>query len=241
MLIINADDFGLRKMATKNILTCFENNRITSTSAMVYMENSERAAELAVCRNLDVGLHVNFTHSFTSRMPSSKLRESQRKIIEFLSKGKYRFMFYNPVLRDDFKYVYNTQYEEFVRLYGRMPTHVDGHRHMHLCTNMLIDNIIADGMKVRRNFSFAPGEKNLLNRGYRKLVDTWLKSRYRCTDLFFSLSPVNNRIKFKNNVELARSYVVEIMVHPEIKEELEYIMSNEYIQIIDGIDRRGFI
>ena len=232
--IINADDFGSNKVATQNILTCFENYRITSTSAMVFMEDSERAAYLARDRKLNVGLHVNFTHGFTGHIPSSKLRESQRKIIAFLSKGKYWFLVYNPALRDEFKFVYDAQYEEFVRLYGRMPTHVDGHRHMHLCTNMLVDKIIAEGTKVRRNFSFALGEKNPFNLGYRKLVDTWLKRRYRCTDFFFSISPINKPSRMKMIIELAKSYVVEMMVHPEKEEEQNYIMSKEYMYIFNN-------
>jgi YdjC-like protein len=47
MLIINADDWGRSRAETDNALTCHDEGRITSASAMVYMEDSERAAELA--------------------------------------------------------------------------------------------------------------------------------------------------------------------------------------------------
>ena len=59
---------------------------------------------------------------------------------------------------------------------------------MHLCANLLLSNLIPAGMKIRRNFSFWPGEKSWLNRAYRSLVDRWLARRYRLTDYFFDLT-----------------------------------------------------
>ena len=58
---------------------------------------------------------------------------------------------------------------------------------MHLCANLLVSNLIPAGMKVRRNFSFLPGEKSWLNRAYRYLVDRWLARRYCLADYFFDL------------------------------------------------------
>ena len=65
MLIINADDWGRSVAETDAALRCYKEGRITSVSAMVFMEDSERAAELAKENELDVGLHLNFTDKFT--------------------------------------------------------------------------------------------------------------------------------------------------------------------------------
>ena len=67
MLIINADDFGRSVAETDAALRCYIAGRITSVSAMVFMADSERAAELAKENELDVGLHLNFTERFTGR------------------------------------------------------------------------------------------------------------------------------------------------------------------------------
>lgn len=61
MLIVNADDLGRSKTATDNALSCYARQRITSASAMVFMEDSERAAEGARASGIDVGLHINFS------------------------------------------------------------------------------------------------------------------------------------------------------------------------------------
>ena len=67
MLIINADDWGRSLVETDAVLRCYQEGRITSVSAMVFMEDSERAAELAKDNELDVVLHVNFAGVFTGR------------------------------------------------------------------------------------------------------------------------------------------------------------------------------
>ena len=53
MLIINADDFGRSVGETNAALECYIAGRITSVSAMVFMADSERAAELALSRRSD--------------------------------------------------------------------------------------------------------------------------------------------------------------------------------------------
>jgi len=63
MLIINADDLGRSVVETDAALRCYSAGRITSVSAMVFMSDSERAAELANGNGLDVGLHLNFSIS----------------------------------------------------------------------------------------------------------------------------------------------------------------------------------
>ena len=232
MLIINADDWGRNRAATDNIILCFKSRRITSASAMLFMEDSQRAAELGLEHGLDAGLHLNFTIKFSKNVKWSKLYESQQRIASFLNISKYCSILYNPLLKKDFHYVFNAQYDEYVRLYKKAPTHIDGHHHMHLCTNMLVDRLIPKGSKVRRNFSFFSGEKTILNRFYRNIIDKILMRRYTCTDYFFSIWPPWQTELMRRIVNLAKSQNVELMMHPERKKEFEYLMSDEYFRII---------
>ncbi len=73
MLIVNGDDFGPSAAETDAALRCYRSARLTSVSAMVFMADSERAADLARENELDVGLHLNFTDRFTSGRVASKL------------------------------------------------------------------------------------------------------------------------------------------------------------------------
>src|ERR1700712_1642420 len=64
LLIVNADDYGHDRSATDLTIECFEHRRLSSATAMVYMEDSERAAALANEHDLPTGLHINFTEPF---------------------------------------------------------------------------------------------------------------------------------------------------------------------------------
>ena len=57
------------------------------------------------------------------------------------------------------EYAYRRQVEEYERLYGGPPSRIDGHHHMHLCADMLIDRVIPAGIRVRRNLSFFEGSE----------------------------------------------------------------------------------
>jgi predicted glycoside hydrolase/deacetylase ChbG (UPF0249 family) len=145
----------------------------------------------------------------------------------FLRSSKYALLLYHPGLRQAFQHVFDRQVEEFNRLYGRPPSRVDGHHHLHLCTNMLWDGIIPRGMRVRRSFSFFPGEKGMVNRGYRRWVDGFLVRRYVLTDYFFSLSQQLRWRHLDRVAQLAARSDVELMVHPRNREESEFLMGGD--------------
>ena len=104
MLIITADDYGKTKHATDSILTCHAGRHITSASAMVFMEDSERAAVLALIAGLEVGLHLNYTVPFNSGSIPSKLRDHHNRVISYLNAYKLNQMLFNPFLRNSFHY-----------------------------------------------------------------------------------------------------------------------------------------
>ena len=241
MLIINADDLGRSVAETDAALRCYRGGRITSVSAMVFMQDSERAARLVKGYELDdVGLHLNFSEEFTDKNCSETLKEAQGRIIRFLTRSKYAQLLYNPFLRETFAYSYHAQVEEFVRLFEKSPSHIDGHHHMHLCANLLLSNLIPTGMKLRRNFSFWPGEKSFVNRAYRGLVDCWLARRHRLPDYFFDLTQCIQEKKLERVVALAKSKNVELMTHPVLRTEANYLMSDELQVILQRLEIGGY-
>lgn len=238
MLIINADDWGRNKTVTDNTVRCFLSGRVTSASAMVFMADSERALRLAQDHGLDTGLHLNFTLAFDGHARFAKLVSSQQRIASFLRMSKYCSLLYNPSLRNDFEYVYKCQYEEYMRLCHKEPTHIDGHHHMHLCTNMLVNRLIPEGTKVRRSFSGFLNKKSLLNRSYRNIVDWILVRRYKCADMFFSITPPQDIERLQRIISLSRSKNVELMVHPEREDDISCLLSDKFSQMLAEI-RRG--
>jgi predicted glycoside hydrolase/deacetylase ChbG (UPF0249 family) len=205
---------------------------------MTFMRDSSRAAEVAMENNLPVGLHLNFVESFSGDKVTEWLKTQHRLVSRYLTARKLNQAVFNPLLRNAFEYVFQSQWDEFSRLFGREPTRIDGHHHMHLCMNMLVSGRYPKGIKIRRNFTFRPGEKDVFNRLYRSLIDQWLISRFKSTDYFFSINPICRK-RLRRMVKLARSADVELMVHPELDDEYRYLMSEEWAHRMSGKRSRG--
>lgn len=241
MLIVNADDWGRSAPETDAALTCFRAGRVTSVSAMVFMLDSERASVLAVGADLPVGLHLNVCERFSGLNVPRQVSDAQDRVVRFIRGSKYSFMLYNPLLRRSFALVCQAQIDEFVRLYGRQPTHVDGHQHKHLATNILLAGLLPKHGRVRRGFHFWPGEKSLLNRLYRGLVDRWLLARYRTTDYFFALSQCIKGERLDKIFALARTSRVELMVHPASEQEREFLLGAAFGERLAGISKGSYL
>lgn len=231
-VIVNADDWGGSVAATDRILDCILHGSVSSTSAMVFMADSERAAKLAGAHGVDTGLHLNLTQAFTASDVPQRLREEQGKLARFLRGGPLGKMVANPLLARSFEYVVKAQLEEYAQLYGRRPRHIDGHHHAHLCANVQGQELLPRGTMVRRNFTFAPGEKSWFNRWFRARQDRRLARRHRITDYFFDIAPMDEA-RLRRILELAQTADVEIECHPERDAEYRFLMG-------DGFERLGF-
>jgi predicted glycoside hydrolase/deacetylase ChbG (UPF0249 family) len=105
-LIVNADDFGYSHGITRGIAEAHTRGVLTSTGLMVNTPATMEAVRMcADLPQLSIGLHVNFTN------------EAQR-LVEFDSPR---------VCRDELR----RQFDRFVDLMKRLPTHIDSHQHVH--------------------------------------------------------------------------------------------------------------
>lgn len=186
---------------------------------MVFMADSERAAELALAHHLDVGLHLNLTEVPSSPDPPSKFLRHHEKVASFLSRSRFSPVLYHPGLTDSFGYLVAAQLEEFVRLYGAAPDRIDGHHHMHLSANVILDNLLPVGTIVRRNFTFFAGQKNWWNRTYRRLQDRYLARRHAMSDYLFDLSASVKAGTLDRILRLSLEAVVEVETHPARPDE----------------------
>ncbi len=105
-LIFNADDFGASTGVNRGILECHTNGVVTSASLMV----TGRAVHEAVSMSRDhpmlsIGLHWDVWGEDEREFNIHDIR----------------------AVRNEF----HKQLDEFHHLMGRMPTHVDSHRHVH--------------------------------------------------------------------------------------------------------------
>ena len=227
LLIINADDWGRSQSTTDAILSCVLRGAVSSVSAMVFMDDSERAARIAKEQGIDAGLHLNLTTAFSAPECSPNLLKCHQQVARYLSRSRFAQTVFHPGLIRSFEYLVKTQLDEFHRLYGRDPGRIDGHHHMHLCANVLLGNLLPAGTIVRRNFSFVRGEKGYANRLYRQVVDHLLARKHKVVDYFFKLPPMQPVSRLPHILSLAHEYVVELETHPASPDESTFLVDGQ--------------
>lgn len=226
-LIINADDWGRDVYTTRRILDCVLRGSISSTSAMVFMEDSERAAAIARERGIDTGLHLNLTTAFSAASCPRRLKEHQQKLAKYLCRSSFARALYHPWLASSFEYAVKAQIEEYIRIYGATPERFDGHHHVHLSANILRGNLLPSGTIIRRHFSWETGEKRLRNLLFRRLSDHFLARNYRIADFLFPLPPLELPDRLRRIFSLAWRSVVEVETHPVNPQEYQFLTGGE--------------
>jgi predicted glycoside hydrolase/deacetylase ChbG (UPF0249 family) len=241
-IIVNADDWGRDIATTERSLECVQRGTVSSVSAMVFMEDSERAAALARLHGVDAGLHLNFTLACSAASCPTRLREHQGRLARFLGSHWLAPALYHPGLVASFEYVVKQQLDEYERLFAVPAGRVDGHHHMHLCMNVTRQKLLPEGVIVRRNLSFRRGEKGYLNRAYRRLQDQRLAQRHRQTDYFFDLKPIEPRRRLSEILKLADRFDIEVETHPIRDEEYRFLVNGDLLRCGGDVAvSRGYI
>jgi chitin disaccharide deacetylase len=232
MLIITADDYGKNVQATDRIFRCYQSGTVTSASAMVFMEDSERAAKLAEGSSLEIGLHLNLTEEFTSGSVRPEIRNTHAKVSRYLRGFRYAEAVFHPFLTGAFRKLVSVQWAEFLRLYGRAPSFVNGHHHSHLCMNVLAAGLVPNASRVRTPFTFKAGEKGRISILYRSFVARRLKRRFITPDSLYSIEPLQDTSRISRIAEEARDRDVELEVHPEIVEQEKILLSQQFRNLL---------
>ena len=128
VLIVNADDCNLTPKVTEAILKAHAAGIVTSTTFMVNLRAvPDVVQELLACKKLGLGLHLNLTFGEPLSKPAL-VKGLLQKDGRFKRLPDYSKKF-PPVaaITEEFK----AQFQRFVKLFKRLPTHVDVHHHLH--------------------------------------------------------------------------------------------------------------
>lgn len=231
LLIVNADDLGLDTAVTDAILECFSSGAISSTTALVWMRDSERAAGLARQERIPTGLHLNLIEPYTAPDVPARVADTQRRVVERLSSGGVGAQLYHRAWSEDFALCISDQLARFRELYGAAPTHLDGHRHMHLVLNALLSRALKPVSRCRRPVNRTPWESATHKRLARSALSLLVRLRFSTTDACFSvrsLHPDLGGSGLDQGLARARSSSVELFVHPGYRDELPLLRSDEW-------------
>jgi predicted glycoside hydrolase/deacetylase ChbG (UPF0249 family) len=210
---------------------------------MVYMQDSDRAGALLRDAGVGVGLHLNLSEAFTDPATPSAVRDRQARLLPRFHEDaprRLRRWLYDPFIRGDVERSIADQIQKFEALYGRPPTHVDGHQHVHLSPNVFLARAILGGAMMRGTVEPFPPKRSA-GAIPRNLRQRAISARFRCTDYVFDINDVDPRKGHQDSrFRLADSAAVEIMAHPGFAHELDVLMSPEWGEALAGRELGSF-
>ena len=126
-ILINADDLGVSPARDEGIFECFRAGAITAASLLVDGADATAAAAEAVALDLPLGLHLNLTEGacgiVTLQGSDGRLR-GKAGLRAALAAG--------DIPAGDLAAEIRRQFDRFIALTGTLPSHVDGHHHIHV-------------------------------------------------------------------------------------------------------------
>lgn len=239
-LIVNADDLGRTTGINSGIFEAHLNGLVTSATMMVaYPAAEEAAARLGEFPSLGVGLHVALTGG-PSVLPADRLPSLTDASGGFPAKPEGLV---EPVLEEVLLEA-RAQFDRFLELTGRLPTHLDSHHHSHRHP-VVCDALIAlarDHDLPVRNAS--PGIRERLRREGVATTDFFVE------DFFGNDARLDTLIEILGGI---RPGITEIMCHPahvddellstssyaaERKGELEVLTSPDALRAVQDLGLR---
>lgn len=243
LLIVNADDWGYDEQTTRAIADCHAAGGLTSTTAMMFMSGTDSAASLAAEHpKLGIGLHLNLIEEYSNPSTPDDVRARQRRLLEYFRNERRRRWLYDPRVRRRVNAIVEDQLRRFIELYGRPPTHVDGHHHCHMAANVLFSRVLPDGTKIRNALSDAHRSNpviNALRLGRRGLISR----RFPSTEYFFSITTVWPGLEGPppaDRLRLTREHSVEVMVHPAFPSECQPLRSGNWVDALRDLPTGTF-
>jgi predicted glycoside hydrolase/deacetylase ChbG (UPF0249 family) len=237
VLIVNADDWGLRPEVTDAILECWRAGGVTSASAMVHMADSARAFELAAAAGLPLGLHLNLTAPFAAADAPPEQRQRQRQAVAYFAGPRRRLVLFDPRRRGLLDACVADQLGAFAESRGRPALHADGHQHVQVCPTVLSTASLGRVSSLRRAQSFLGGRRSPARRVYRSALNLAVRRRFRSAR-FLSLRDLHPDLGgsgLDRLPALARSADVEVMTHPAWDDEREVLLSPRWLAMLAGL------
>jgi predicted glycoside hydrolase/deacetylase ChbG (UPF0249 family) len=229
MLIVNADDFGANERTSDPVVELFGERVLSSTSALVRMRDTARAASLAGEHGIPVGLHLNLTLPFAEESIPRPARERQRRLTEIFGSESWRGGGREGPPSQLLADVIDDQLECFREIFGE-PTHLDGHHHVH--THPAVLEHLPAELPIRPILTVPSraGER-------RSMRERRLHRRFQGPELCFALEDVHPSLGGAGlaALEHARRQPLEVMTHPRQEREREALLSADWREALSTL------
>ncbi|MFA6383539.1 MAG: ChbG/HpnK family deacetylase [Parcubacteria group bacterium] len=220
--ILNADDFGRSPEANTNILSLAKSGKLDRVSVLITRTfSSEEAAEL-LQTGAKIDLHLDLPSGARIRGHGQKTSTLQGSFLFLL---KYFLRQITPI---KIEREWTGQLQKFQKIFGKSPDGINSHQHIHFFP-AYFKIILRLAQEYKINF-VRFGKSGLLDsdnstykilcRLHKKNERLFAASNLNSSDFMASLDWIRNFEKFTNNLPKGE---IELVCHPERKEELELI------------------
>ncbi|XP_053938548.1 carbohydrate deacetylase isoform X1 [Cuculus canorus] len=213
-LIVTGDDFGYCPRRNQGIVECFLAGAVSNVSLLVNGGAAAEAAQLARRHNIPIGLHANLSEG----SPVCEVLKTNSSLLNqdgfFHGKMGFRTALSKGLLNmSEVKQELKAQVELFHKLTGHLPTHMDGHQHVHVLPE--VRHVFAEvleeyGLKYTR-VPIEPGLRNCVwippslmdfYRGVEEdsfnTVDVFTRHGIRWPDIYIGLSTMGKNMSVRN-------------------------------------------
>lgn len=248
-LIINADDYGLDKPATKAILELADSGSITSTTILANFVDSQELSLLKNAKGISTGWHLNLVegnpisdvNKVSSLVDNNGSFFTSIKLLKRYLGGK--------ILKADIITEIKNQYA-ILKDHNLVISHADSHQHTHQLPG--IGPIIMKTLKELNITKIRCSKATAVNSGRMKLL--WLAQQITSSYtskfitpevLITEFSTVKNPDfnMFRSSIDKAfRKYnTVEFMTHPAIDNTKTYLNRKAEFEFLKSPDWKDYL
>lgn len=207
-IILCADDFGVHNAVNEGICQLLAKDRISATSCMTNMADIALEKIKPYYKKKDIGFHFNLTEgSPLSECNSLKKNNLFPTLSRLLIQAQLRSLDYDDIYRE-----LSLQFELFISVLGGLPSHIDGHQHIHHFP--VIRDVILDFIKAKEltnkvylrntvtNTSFFPmrdwmKQQIIKMTGARTFKKRVLREKFRFNETFAGIYTFNTGVPYR--------------------------------------------
>jgi predicted glycoside hydrolase/deacetylase ChbG (UPF0249 family) len=227
-ITVSADDFGISKIASENILKLVESGKLDRVEVMMSHNITQEKAKILLDSGVKIDIHFHLAKDKLDIWQDRKeeyVENSLKRIIVFVAE----YFFSRDKIRET-KNEWNLQLEDFRKVFGKYPDGIGSHEHIHFfpayfkimmeiaSKNDII--FVRFGKKSFGNFHPVSLILNFLrffNLSYFKKFGSQMKT----TDFFVSFDWIKNNSNPLKCISLEKE--TELVFHPERPDEFEFL------------------
>ena len=227
-VVVNADDFGISSVTTEAIIKFIKEGYCDTTTVMVnmpgYLETFELANKEGIVNN--IGLHLNLSEgpAITNDMKNCRTFCNESGNFDFRYKKNLQKRF---ILNSKEKIIVSNEIEAQLKRYislGYSGYFLDSHQGIHMDWSLypIIINLFKKYKfkRIRRSPNLKSPSRN---NNIKKIIHMKYDRNIKINDIYSPDYLGNIRDYRQNNHKISNGTLVEIMTHPSIKDDVEYI------------------